>query len=315
MAWSVAQLPSMVGKVVLITGANCGLGLESSLRLIEKGALVVMACRDVEKAKPALEQVQAAAKEGGQAQLLQLDLADLSSVRQFCENFLATGMKCNILMCNAGVMHCPYAHTKDGIEMQFGTNHVGHFLLTNLLLDRIKESQPARIVVLSSSLHTDCPPGGIRFDDLNWAQGKEYTIQKGYGHSKFANIAFAFELAKRLEKTQVFVNAVHPGFVDTNLTRHRETNFIVKLVVRFLKWKSAMNVHDGALTQLFVAGDPSIETNNVRARFFVPIATEGEVKVPEGCDMADQQAKLWKLSEKLVKQEFDVQGTGRTLSQ
>ena len=155
----------------------------------------------------------------------QLDLSSLASVRQFATGILDGHMSVDILINNAGVMRCPYWKTEDGFEMQFGVNHLGHFLLTNLLLDRIKESPGARIVNVSSKAYLRVPEG-LDFDDLN-SENKEYNPAKAYGHSKLANIYFTRSLADRLKDTDVIVNCLHPGVIWTELGRHMEKSMNV----------------------------------------------------------------------------------------
>ncbi|NP_001300900.1 retinol dehydrogenase 12 isoform 2 [Mus musculus] len=193
------QIP---GKVVVITGANTGIGKETARELARRGARVYIACRDVLKGESAASEIRADTK-NSQVLVRKLDLSDTKSIRAFAERFLA------------GVMMCPYSKTTDGFETHFGVNHLGHFLLTYLLLERLKESAPARVVNLSSIAHLI---GKIRFHDL---QGqKRYCSAFAYGHSKLANLLFTRELAKRLQGTGVTAYAVHPGVVLSEITRN-----------------------------------------------------------------------------------------------
>lgn len=305
MVWSVAEMAVLTRKVCVVTGANSGLGLEASRQLCARGARVIMCARDPDAANAALREVAAAGAAGGlggAAELVKLDLASLASVRAFAQAFEAKALPCHVLMNNAGVMMTPFGRTADGIEQQLG--HVGHFLLTKLLLPALLRSAPSRIVNLSSSLHTACPAGGIRAD-LDWADGREYDPTAAYGQSKWANVVFTRELARRLHGKPVFVNANHPGFVDTRLTRHRENSWLIKMVVPLYKRAmGALPVEQGALTQLFLAADPSIERDNIRGAFYYPIALPFEPVVPQGTTMEAEQAKLWALSERLVGETF-----------
>uniref|UniRef100_A0A8C9QH72 Retinol dehydrogenase 12 n=1 Tax=Spermophilus dauricus TaxID=99837 RepID=A0A8C9QH72_SPEDA len=196
------QLP---GKVVVITGANTGIGKETARELARRGARVYIACRDVLKGESAASDIRADTK-NSQVLVRKLDLSDTKSIRAFAEGFLAEEKQLHILINNAGVMLCPYSKTADGFETHLGVNHLGHFLLTHLLLERLKESAPARVVNLSSVVHHI---GKIRFHDL---QGeKRYCSGLAYCHSKLANVLFTRELAKRLQGTGVTTYAVHPG--------------------------------------------------------------------------------------------------------
>ncbi|KAM9645563.1 retinol dehydrogenase 12 isoform 2-T2 [Trichechus inunguis] len=222
------QLP---GKVVVITGANTGIGKETARELARRGARVYIACRDVLKGESAASEIRADTK-NSQVLVRKLDLSDTKSIRAFAEGFLA------------GVMMCPYSKTVDGFETHLGVNHLGHFLLTHLLLERLKESAPARVVTLSSMVHY---AGKIRFHDL---QGeKRYSRGFAYCHSKLANVLFTRELAKKLQGTGVTAYAVHPGIVRSELVRH---SFLLCLLWRLFSpfLKSAW---EGAQTSLHCA--------------------------------------------------------------
>ncbi|XP_004682135.1 PREDICTED: retinol dehydrogenase 11 [Condylura cristata] len=208
---STVQLP---GKVVVITGANTGIGKETARELAQRGARVYLACRDVQKGELVAKEIQVMT---GNKQVLvrKLDLADTKSIRAFAKEFLAEEKHLHILINNAGVMMCPYSKTADGFEMHIGVNHLGHFLLTHLLLDRLKESAPSRVVNLSSLAHH---MGKIHFHNLHGE--KFYNSGLAYCHSKLANILFTQELARRLKGSSVTTYSVHPGTVHTELIRH-----------------------------------------------------------------------------------------------
>lgn len=243
---------------MIITGANTGIGKENAIDLAERGGKVYIACRDVKRGEDALKEI----KERSQSDkviFLQLDLSSLASVREFSEKFHKLESKLHILINNAGVMMCPKSYTKDGFEMQFGTNHLGHFLLTHLLLDLIKASAPSRIINVSSSAHKF---GDIERDNLMGE--KSYGRVKAYGQSKLANVLFSRELSKKLAGTGVTVNSCHPGAVKTELQRHIHpiiTHVIGPLFEPFFKtpW-------EGAQTQIRMAVDPSLE--NVTGKYF-----------------------------------------------
>ena len=211
MCYSKARLN---GKTAIITGANTGIGLETAVDFAERNGRVILACRSKERGEAAVEQVKRRSGNNNVV-FMQLDLASLDSVRNFATSVLDKEARIDILVNNAGIMACPYMKTADGFEMQFGVNHLGHFLLTNLLLDRLKEAPAARIVNVSSSAHQR---GKINFEDLN--STKNYIPWSAYGQSKLANVLFTRSLAKHLEGTNVITNALHPGVIRTELARH-----------------------------------------------------------------------------------------------
>ncbi|XP_066488893.1 retinol dehydrogenase 12-like isoform X2 [Tiliqua scincoides] len=246
----------LTGKVVVITGANTGIGKETAKELARRGARVILACRDMAKAETAAGEIRT--NTGNQQVVVKkLDLADTKSIREFAENLLKEEKELHILINNAGVMICPYSKTADGFEMQLGVNHLGHFLLTFLLIDRLKQSAPARIVVVSSRAHH---AGKIRFHDL---QGeKSYNRLLAYCHSKLANILFTRELARRLQGTGVTVNALHPGTVTTELVRHSYiAAFLWKIFSIFLK-----TPYEGAQTSVYCAVAEELES--VSGKYF-----------------------------------------------
>ncbi|KAM3871197.1 retinol dehydrogenase 12 [Diretmus argenteus] len=231
------------GKTVLITGANTGIGKETALDLAVRGARVIMACRDVEKGEEAAASICAMCP-SAQVEVRELDLADTCSIRAFAQKFLREVNHLHILINNAGVMMCPYMKTIDGFEMQIGVNHLGHFLLTSLLIGLLKRSSPARIVVVSSLAHNF---GWIRFHDLQ-SQGS-YNSGLAYCQSKLANVLFARELARRLKDCNVTVNSLHPGTVNSELTRHSTLMTILFTVLSmFLK-----TPREGAQTTIYCA--------------------------------------------------------------
>ena len=213
------------GKTVIITGANTGIGLETAVDLAKRNARVILACRSVERGEKAAVEVR---KRSGNdnAVFVQLDLASLDSVRKFAAKILEEEPRIDILVNNAGIMALPERQlTQDGFEMQFGVNHLGHFLLTNLLLDRIKEAPSARIVNVSSIGYLR---GNLDFDNLN--SEKSYSPRVTYGTTKLANILFTRSLAKRLEGTGVTTNCLHPGAILTELGRHLTLSMVRSIV-------------------------------------------------------------------------------------
>jgi NAD(P)-dependent dehydrogenase (short-subunit alcohol dehydrogenase family) len=212
--WTSADIPDQNGRTVLVTGANSGLGLRSAQALAGKGARVLMGCRSETKAKVALDEVRAMAI-GPEPEVVRLDLADLASVRAAAEQVDGTVERLDVLMNNAGVMAVPFAETADGFEMQFGTNHLGHFALTGLLLPVLQRAEAPRVVTTSSAAHRT---GRMRFDDLDWKQGR-YMRWGAYGRSKLANLLFTFELDRRARAAGADLVAVaaHPGYANTHL--------------------------------------------------------------------------------------------------
>nr|XP_020459543.1 retinol dehydrogenase 12-like [Monopterus albus] len=237
------------GKTVVITGANTGIGKETAIDLAKRGAKVIMACRDMEKAEAAVKEV--IEKSGSENVLCKkLDLSDIKSIREFAETINKEEPKVNILINNAGVMMCPYGKTADGFELQIGVNHMGHFLLTHLLIDLIKRSAPARIISVSSMAHSW---SSINLEDIN--SEKSYDKRKAYAQSKLANILFTRSLAKRLEGTSVTTYSLHPGVIQTDLYRHLNgpQQFLMKIISPFTK-----SSVQGAQTTIYCAVEPSL---------------------------------------------------------
>ncbi|XP_077409869.1 retinol dehydrogenase 12, like isoform X1 [Vanacampus margaritifer] len=241
------QLP---GQTVLITGANTGIGKEAAADLATRGARVIVACRDMEKAQVAIKEIKERSLNENVV-CMKLDLADSKSIREFAQAINEGESKLNILINNAGVMVCPYSKTADGFEMQIGVNHMGHFLLTYLLLDLLKRSSPARVVTVASMAHSW---GAINLDDIN--SERAYDKNKAYAQSKLANVLFTRSLAKRLQGTGVTAYSLHPGVVQTDLWRHLNgpQRFLMKLVSPFTKTSA-----QGARTSVYCAVEPALD--------------------------------------------------------
>lgn len=279
------------GKVVVITGANTGIGKETAIDLAKRGGKIYIACRDLKKSGNALEEIREKAQ-SFKAFLLELDLASIKSIRNFSEQFHKTENKLHILINNAGVMACPRSYTKDGFEMQMGTNHLGHFMLTNLLLDLLKASAPSRIVVVSSSGHKI---SDLNKDDL--MNKKSYNKIKVYGQSKLANILFARHLSKKLNGTRVTVNSCHPGIVQTELGRHMKS--WLRPIYRKVLMPLYKTPFEGAQTQIRLAVDPELE--NVTGKYFADCA---EAKTSKSACDDETAAWLWTQSTQLVHEKF-----------
>ncbi|XP_028821297.1 retinol dehydrogenase 12-like isoform X2 [Denticeps clupeoides] len=269
------------GKTVLITGANTGIGKETAIDLAKRGARIIMACRDMEKADTALREVIDAS--GNQDVVTRkLDLSDTKSIRQFAED-INKEKQVNILINNAGVMVCPYGKTADGFEMQIGVNHMGHFLLTYLLLDLIKRSAPARIVNVSSVAHQW---GSINLEDIN--SEKDYEKKRAYSQSKLANVLFTRSLAKKLQGSRVNTYVLHPGVVQTDLWRHlsKPQQAVMWLVSPFTKTSV-----QGAQTTIFCAVAPELESES--GAYYSDCAPASCSSTAMDDDLAQ---RLWELS-------------------
>ncbi|NBX75645.1 MAG: SDR family oxidoreductase [Proteobacteria bacterium] len=250
-------------RTYIVTGGNSGIGLVTVEQLAKQGAHVVLACRRVEegqqKAKELLSQ-----KLRGTIEVSKLDLADLNSVRAFAKHFLENHTSLHGLVNNAGVMNTTFQRTKDGFEMQFGTNHLGHYLLTELLLPLIKKSAPSRIVCVSSCFHDKAMgyEGRIDFEDLNFEKRK-YNGWVAYGQSKLANLLHAKQLARRLTGTGVTTASVHPGWVRTNLIHHSMPRWVQDKVLRpFFKLGGMIEPWEGAQSTLYALLSPEAADHN-----------------------------------------------------
>eukprot|EP01098_Paradermamoeba_levis_P004816 TRINITY_DN2062_c0_g1_i1.p1 TRINITY_DN2062_c0_g1~~TRINITY_DN2062_c0_g1_i1.p1 ORF type:complete len:307 (+),score=84.06 TRINITY_DN2062_c0_g1_i1:61-981(+) len=277
---------NLKGKNALVTGANTGIGKETARVLAKQGATVFLACRDREKCQAVEEEIKRTTQ-NQEVYSLSLDLGDLASVRACAQEFNSKNLPLHLLINNAGMVAGNLRTvTKDGFEATMGVNHFGPFLFTNLLLDRIKEAAPSRIVVVSSEAHRR---GIINFNDINWEQS--YSIFSAYAQSKLANVLFANELSKRLEGSGVTVNSLHPGVVKTDLGRNSWISSLFFTVGSvFMK-----NTEQGAATSVFLAVSPQVEKTT--ATYF---ADCNPYPVAEVANDKQAQVTLWELSEKFV---------------
>lgn len=245
--WTFQDIPDQRGRTAVVTGANTGIGWETARMLALKGARVIMACRDLSKAEAARQRILSEGNTGS-VEVAALDLSDLDSVARFASAFAAAHKNLDLLINNAGVMVPPLGRTKQGFELQMGTNHLGHFALTARLLPLLEATPGARVVVVSSTAQN---AGRINFEDLNWEK-RSYRPIFAYGQSKLANMMFALELERRLRATgsQVLVTAAHPGWTATDLQRTAG-------LARFFNPYFAMKPADGALPTLRAATDPT----------------------------------------------------------
>ncbi|KAF9906121.1 hypothetical protein EC991_000917 [Linnemannia zychae] len=307
--YSYSKIPNLSGKVAIVTGANSGLGYATTVALAANGARVFLACRSQERALQAIELVKKEVKETYpnapeelKLDFLELDLNDMKKARESAREFVKKGLPLHILVNNSGIMATPFELSADGIETQFAVNHMGHFVFTLGLLDKLKESQPSRIVILSSMVHEMTPNGGIAFDKLN--DSTAISSMARYGQSKLANLLFGKALARRLANEKVYVNIAHPGYVQSNLAnRTGETygSFGGKMTIIAPKL-FGMKAKEGALTQLYLATSPEIEERDIRGRYYVPIAKE--ILPSSYARNEELQEKLWTFSEDLVKEKI-----------
>ncbi|XP_041649439.1 retinol dehydrogenase 13 [Cheilinus undulatus] len=279
------------GKTVLITGANTGIGKETSRDLARRGARVVMACRDLTRAEQAAEEIRQSTGNGNVV-IRHLDLASVYSVRQFAKDFMDSEDRLDILINNAGVMMCPKWLTEDGFETQLAVNHLGHFLLTNMLLPMLRSSAPSRVVTVSSIAHKG---GRIDLDDLFFSR-RPYSSLESYRQSKLANVLFSRELARRLNGSGVSAFSLHPGVIRTELGRHVHSSF--PLLGALLSLPSLLLMKtpwQGSQTTLYCALTPGLEAKS--GSYFSDCAEKQTA--PEGRDDAVAR-KLWEESARLV---------------
>ena len=296
--WTAENVPSQKGKVVIVTGSSSGIGYEAARVLANKGAEVIIAVRSEGKGEKAVAKIKDQNADA-KVKLMLLDLADLNSVEQFANEFQAEYSKLDILINNAGVMMPPYGKTKDGFELQIGTNHLGHFALTGQLFGMLQKTADSRIVNVSSIAHTQ---GNLDFDDLNW-ENRNYKLMRSYGDSKIANLYFTYELEARLAEVgkNPMATAAHPGWTATELQRHSGlASFGNKLF--------AMPIEQGALPTLRAATDVQAKSGDYygpdgyREMRGYPVKVKSN-KLSHDKDIAK---KLWKVSEDLTRIKFNI---------
>jgi NAD(P)-dependent dehydrogenase (short-subunit alcohol dehydrogenase family) len=304
MNWTVENIPDLKGKTIVVTGGNSGLGFESVKAFAAKGAEVILASRSTEKGEDARIEILKDYPRGI-IKVMQLDLGDLESVKSFVSTFKNSYKKLDVLLNNAGIMMTPYFTTKDGFEGQLGTNHLGHFALTGLLLDLVLKTPGARVVNVSSAAHKS---GQMDFNNLQYENGKGYKPMKAYGRSKLSNLLFTYELQRKLEaaKKDTIAAAAHPGFALTNIANHLQSKFLVKMLTPLLK-RMAQDQAMGALPQIRACIDPNVKgsdyygpdgKNEMKG---YPILVKSN---PASHNLKDA-ASLWEESEKLTGVKFE----------
>ena len=282
------------GKIVIVTGANTGIGLCTVIDLAKRGATIVMACRDMRKGEKALEKAKAESS-SKDILLMHLDLSSLDSVRNFAKEFLSKYSKLNILINNAGVMACPYMKTKDGFEMQIGTNHFGHFVLTNLLLKALANGAPARVVNVSSVGHWLF--GKMDFEDINYEK-RSYSKMAAYGQSKLANVLFTRELHNKAKDHGITTYSLHPGYVLTELNRHDTFLLLYNKIVGALYGRTPVQ---GAQTTIYCAVEEGLEKHSGGYLSNCTLSTASADGRNDG-----YAKKLWELSEQMTDTKFPL---------
>ena len=303
--WTVELMPKQNGRVAIVTGANSGVGYETALALAAKGAYVVLACRNLDKAQVAAHAIQQQVP-SAKIDVMPLDLSSLASVHTFAREFMVHHNRLDMLINNAGVMAIPRQASADGYEMQFAVNHLGHFALTGLLLEMLLQTSDSRIVNVSSGASFY---GSINFDDLQ--HEKSYSRYQAYGQSKLANLLFTFELQRQFDQidTSTMALSAHPGYARTNLQQNAAQQsdapvegWFYRLIEPVLSQSAAM----GALPTLYAATTPDIEKGGFYGPHFLHM--RGYPTLIRGCAKAyDATAakRLWQISEDLTHIKYD----------
>jgi len=297
--WTITDIPDLTGKTVIVTGGNSGLGFESVKAFALKGARVIMACRSMAKGEEAKKQI-IKFLPTADIIVMELDLTDLKSIRNFTSKFKQNHSRLDVLLNNAGIMMVPYGLTVDGFENQLGTNHLGHFALTGLLLGVLKNTPSSRVVNVSSMAHRN---GKMDFNNLMYTDGKDYSSVKAYSRSKLSNLLFTYELQRFFDKNKIgtIALAAHPGFSDTNLVNHLTKKWYYR-VLKPLVFKVAQPASLGVLPQIRASVDPNAKATE----FYGPDGKHQMsgypvvVKPKETAYNTENARKLWEASEKLT---------------
>lgn len=297
--WDSQDVPDQKGRIAVVTGSSSGIGCETACVLAAKNATVIKAVRNLEKGRTALEKIKTGQPDAD-VKIMELDLASLDSIRRFSEDFRKKYFRLDLLINNAGIMMPPFSKTVDGFELQFGTNHLGHFALTGLLSDHILKTGNSRIVTVSSGAHRY---GELDFEDLNWEKRK-YKKMKAYGDSKLANLYFTYALQEKLEKAGAKTIAVasHPGWTGTNLQRHVG-------YLNFFNRFFSQDIDMGALPTLYAASAPDVKGSD----YYGPSGRhemKGYPKKVVSNELSHNKEiakKLWDVSEELTKVRFSFE--------
>jgi len=297
--WTITDIPDLTGKTVIVTGGNSGLGFESVKAFALKGARVILACRSVAKGEEAKKQI-VKFLPAADIQVMELDLTDLKSIRNFAIKFKQNHSRLDVLLNNAGIMMVPYSLTKDGFESQLGTNHLGHFALTGLLLEVLKNSPASRVVNVSSMAHSS---GEMDFSNLLYENGKGYSPLKAYGRSKLSNLLFTYELQRFFEKNKMntIALAAHPGLSDTNLANHMLKKWYFRILMPIFN-RMAQPASMGALPELRASVDSGAKPTEFygpdgkRQMKGYPVVVQPKQKAFN----KEDARKLWEISEKLT---------------
>ncbi|ADQ79810.1 short-chain dehydrogenase/reductase SDR [Paludibacter propionicigenes WB4] len=297
--WIVSNMPDLSGKTIIVTGGNSGLGFEAVKAFVSKNADVIIACRSLDRGEKAKKEI-IRFFPNAQITVMELDLSSIQSIYSFAAKFKKNFVRLDVLLNNAGIMMVPYGMTLDGFEQQLGTNHLGHFALTGLLLEFLRKTPGSRVVNVSSLAHKQ---GKIDFANLLYVGGKGYTPLKAYGQSKLANLLFTYELQRYFEKNNIDCKALvaHPGVSDTNLFVHIAPKWVMKLIRPVFK-RLTQPASMGVLPELRASVDPEAKGSD----FFGPdgkYETKGyPVLVRSNAASLDREsaAKLWEASEKLT---------------
>jgi NAD(P)-dependent dehydrogenase (short-subunit alcohol dehydrogenase family) len=302
--WSTNDIPDLTGFHAIITGGNSGLGFEAVKALAQKNAHVVLACRNLKKGEEARTKI-VNLNPTSDVVVMELDLANIESIRKFANDYTHKYPRLDILLNNAGIMMVPYGLTKNGFENQVGTNHLGHFALTGLLLDILKKTPKSRVVNVSSMAHK---AGVMDFDNLLYDNGKDYSPMKAYGRSKLSNLLFTYELQRFFEINKIDSTAIaaHPGVSDTNLFDHAAPKWVLNLMRPLFSFM-VQPADMGALPGLRAATDPDAKGSEYygpagrREMKGYPVL----VKPTKNALNKSHALKLWEMSEKLTKISFN----------
>ncbi|MBN1120811.1 MAG: SDR family NAD(P)-dependent oxidoreductase [Anaerolineae bacterium] len=298
-SWTAADMPDQTGRVVIVTGANSGIGLETVREFARKGAQTILACRCMDRAQTALDDIKADIPDA-QVEFVMLDLASLASVREFASAFRAKVDRLDVLINNAGIMNVPYGKTEDGFEMHLGVNHLGHFALTGLLIDLIVRSPGGRVVNVSSGGHRFAR---MNFDNLMFEGGRGYAGMLAYGQSKLANLLFTYELQRRLTAAgyDTLATAAHPGWTETNLQ-------VYSAGLRFFNNFFAQHPPMGTLPTLYAAAAEGAAAGGYYgpSRMLEMHGYPKQVESSAASHNIDDARKLWALSEELTGVRFTI---------